>query len=273
MSAPLPPPAPAPLAPLAVTLSGKADLAVEAEARRHAAALGLPFLAREGALKGLLERHARALLVFARDGVRLVDGEGELAFHEGMAHLRMQRLASGEGDTLVRLAGLVPGDSVLDCTLGLGQDARVAALAVGPAGRVLGVEKSLPLYALLAAGLGRAGAFPGACAVEARHADALEFLRAQPAGACDVVLFDPMFDAPKKSQPAFALLRRHAEHAPLTPEALEEARRVARRCVVVKAGRHSAGLSRLGLRPLATSRYADLVWAVVPAHGAPAAPA
>jgi 16S rRNA (guanine1516-N2)-methyltransferase len=252
-------------APLAVTLSGRAEATVEAEARAAAASLGVPFLPRprKGPLHALLGTHAGALLVFSRDAVTLVDSGGQLSFHAGMAHLRMQRLASGEGDTLVRLAGLAPGEAVLDCTLGLGQDALVAARAVGPSGRVVGLEKSLPLFAVLSAGLRRTGAFPDACAVEVHHADADAFLRAQPAGAFDVVLFDPMFDAPKKSQPAFELLRRHAEHAPLAPETLAEARRVARRRVVVKAGRYTPGLQRLGLVPRATSRYADVVWGVL----------
>ncbi len=247
---------------LAVTVSGKAEPAVEAEAREWARSLGAPFLPRKGSLKGMLA-HAQSLLVFSASSVTLVDAEGQLSFHAGMAHLRMQRLATGEGDTLARLAELRPGDTVLDCTLGLGQDALVAARAVGPGGRVVGVERSLPLYAVLSAGLHRAGAFPDSCKVEVHHADAHAFLEALPGGSFDVVLFDPMFEAARKSQPAFELLRRHADHTPLGPETLAEARRVARRRVLVKAARATRALTSHGLTPLTTSRYADLSWGVL----------
>ncbi len=51
------------------------------------------------------------------------------------------------------LAELRAGDTILDCTLGLGQDALVAALVVGPSGRVVALEKSLALYAVVSEGL------------------------------------------------------------------------------------------------------------------------
>lgn len=251
--------------PLAVTTSGQPDEPLVARARAAARAWGLPFVPRrkKQPLGPLLEGVAEAFLVFGRDEVSLWDTHGSFSFHPGMAHLRRKRLDAGEGDTLVRVAQLAPGDHVLDCTLGLGQDALVAARAVGPRGRVLGVEKSLALWAVVDEGLRHYPTGPDACPVETRCADALAVLAAQPDASWDVVLFDPMFDKPKKAQPSFELLRRFAEHAPLTPDVLAEARRVARRWVVVKAGRHGDELARLGLTAEPGSRYTALVWARV----------
>ena len=59
--------------------------------------------------------------------------------------------------------------------------------------------------------------------IEAVRAGHLEFLRAQPSGSFDCVVFDPMFDKPRKAQEAFDVVRRHADYAPLSPEALQEA--------------------------------------------------
>jgi hypothetical protein len=178
-------------------------------------------------------------------------------------------VAEGEPDTFVRVAELRRGDAVLDCTLGLAQDALVASLAVGPEGRVVGVEKSLALYALVSEGLKGYELGPDSCRVEVVHADASEYLRSLPARSFDVVCFDPMFARPQKAQPGFDVLRRFAEHAPLTPEALAEGRRVARRWVVVKGSRYSDDLKKLGLSPEPGSRYTEVAWG----RAAPLAPA
>ncbi len=215
---------------------------------------------REG-ISDWLGSRAEALIIFGHDGVVLWDKEGHHGFHGGMAHLRRRRLAAGEtDDTFVRMTQLRKGDAVLDCTLGLGQDALVASLAVGPTGRVVGVEKSLALYALVSAGLEDYALGPDSCRVEVVHADARDYLRTLPAHCFDVVFFDPMFSRPRKAQPGFDVLRRFADHAPLTPETLEEGRRVARRWVVVKGSKHSDDLKKLGMTPEPGSRYTDVVW-------------
>jgi hypothetical protein len=97
--------------------------------------------------------------------------------------------------------------------------------------------------------------------VEPVVADAGEWLRSCPDQSFDRVLFDPMFGRPRKSQPSFAALRRHADPAPLTAQVLDEARRVARKAVVVKGARYSTDLKKLGLQPLPHTRYADVDWA------------
>jgi 16S rRNA (guanine1516-N2)-methyltransferase len=258
------------LPPLAVTTIDKPAPALVEYARRRAEAWGLPFWVRargagSSSLEAALGTVAEALLVFGREGLTLWDREGRLRFHPGMAHLRLLRLEAGEDDTLVRTAELRTGDRVLDATLGLGQDALVAARAVGPAGRVVGVEKSLALYAVVSEGLRGFEPGPRACAVEAVHAHARDYLGSLPDRSFDVVFFDPMFERPRKAQPAFEVLRRFAEHAPLTPALLAEARRVARRWVVVKGSRYSDDLKKLGLTPEPGSRYAAVVWARLPA--------
>lgn len=152
---------------------------------------------------------------------------------------------------------------MLDCTLGLASDALVAAWAVGSAGRVVGLEKSLALFALVSTGLA-ALECPHSCRIEVRHEDASAFLARQPANSFDMVLFDPMFDRPGRCSPAFEMLRRHAEHAPLEPPILEQAQRVCRRGVLVKLARHSSEWRRLNLTPERGSPYSPIAWARLP---------
>lgn len=265
------PPPPPPRHALAVTTNGKCAEPIAQAAREAARAWGLPYVERrrKAPLWPLLEKVADAFLVFSTEGVTLWDKEGSLHFQLGIAHLRVKRLDAGiQEDTLVRLAAFAPGESVLDCTLGLAQDALVAARAVGPEGRVVGLEKSLALFAVVSEGLRAHEHGPRSCRIEALHADAADFLAAQPAGAFDCVLFDPMFERPGRSQPSFEVLRRFADHASLTPEVLAQARRVARRVVVVKGAKHSRALERLGLTPEPGSRYSPFAWAKVAGLGA-----
>ncbi|GHG96159.1 hypothetical protein GCM10012319_60400 [Comamonas sp. KCTC 72670] len=259
------------LVPLAVTTSTKVDAALVREARAVGARWGVPFLPRRAkeSVAPWLGTKVAALLVVGGDGVTLWDTEGSFGFHAGMAHLRRMRLREGEPDAFVRVAELRAGDAVLDCTLGLAQDAMVASLAVGPTGRVVGLERSQALAAVAGEGLRRYALGEDSGHVEVLHADAREYLKTLAPRSFDVVFFDPMFAKPRKSQPAFDMLRRFAEHAPLTLETLAEARRVARRWVVVKGAKYTDDLRKLGLEDEPGSRFTDVVWGRVGPSAAP----
>jgi hypothetical protein len=96
------------------------------------------------------------------------------------------------------------------------------------------------------------------------HGDALEVLRSMQPGSFDVVTFDPMFSKRAHYEAGFALVRRHAEGAALDGATLAEARRVARRWVVVKAAPQATDLRRLGLEVLPFKRNAELRFGRVP---------
>src|SRR5699024_7308509 len=69
-------------------------------------------------------------------------------FHPNSATYRLKRILKGETDPLVAAAVLQPGDSFLDCTLGLGSDAIIASSTVGELGSVEGIEAD-PIVAFL----------------------------------------------------------------------------------------------------------------------------
>ena len=249
--------------PLAVTVTATTPGRFEAEAQARAAAWGLPFFERalKAPLLPMLEAHADAFFVLGGDGWSLVDAEGSLQFSLGLAHLRIKRLQtqSDQPDQLIQVSGLKAGESVIDCTLGLGADALVCAHVVGSTGRVIGVEASRALALLVETGL---EARPhGALSVV--HSTALEFLRAQADRSADVVFFDPMFTRPKKSSTAFEVLRRYALHQPLDAQTLSEARRVARRQVIIKSGPGDTALRALGVKAAPLTRASTFWWGVV----------
>ncbi|WP_224372645.1 class I SAM-dependent methyltransferase [Hyalangium versicolor] len=236
-------------------------------ARQAAAEVGVPYVERthKQSLASMLADFAHAFIVMEAGAVSLVDDQESLRFSPGLAHLRVKQLDAGvHEDMLLRISGLSEGERVLDCTLGLGADAQVAARLVGPSGALTGLEKSPALYLLARYGLETLPRHPLACPIHVVYADASEYLRTLPNGAFDVVLFDPMFGRPRKSSAAFQALRRHADYAPLTQEMVAEAQRVARRAVVIKGSRYSNDIKKLGLRTEPARPNATVLWARLP---------
>ncbi|MGZ4112572.1 MAG: class I SAM-dependent methyltransferase, partial [Tumebacillaceae bacterium] len=73
-------------------------------------------------------------------------------------------------------------------------------------------------------------------------------LRAQPDRSVDVIYFDPMFRRTVQKSDAIEPLRLLGDDSPLSLEAVEEAKRVARRCIVLKERWYSQEFERLGFR-------------------------
>ncbi len=246
-----------------MTWSAEPSAALIEDARRVAREWTLPLFERPR--KRGLVRHlgvvASVFLVRSGRGWHLIDGEGELGVSPGIAMLRLKRLATGSQmpDLLVRLAALAPGEIVIDATLGLGADARVMASTVGPMGKVIGLEASKPLAVLMAEGLKLEPRWPDSALIDVHHSTAHAFLKSQPSKSADVVVFDPMFERTKASSPAFAELRRFADMTPLDQLTVDEAKRVARRLVLMKSSVPEVFPS-LGLEPLSPTRNAIVFW-------------
>ena len=189
--------------------------------------------------------------------------------HPNMAKLRILALEQGKHDVLVDALQLKLGDRVLDCTCGLGADAIVASCVVGPAGRVRALEAS-PLLALLVE-RGMASCMlddppdlvPAMRRVEVCCADFADYLRCEADNAWDVVYFDPMFTETIADSAGLDLVRCLAEAGGPSPADLGEARRVARRRVVMKDRRPGHALARLGFAKVEESRR--VCYGVLPA--------
>ncbi|MGG6311028.1 class I SAM-dependent methyltransferase [Paenibacillus macerans] len=223
-------------------------------ARELAGLAGAPYVPRNRtALPRLAERHGDGdILVVLEQGARLHrTGQEPMAFHPSMAFVRAKRLFKGESDAMLEAAKAAPGDVIIDGTAGLGSDAMVFAIAAGAQGKVLALEDSLPLWALLHEGLGHyvsgLPAFDEAMRrIETLHAHHLDALRAMPDDSADIVYFDPMFRDPIQESSSISPLRAFANPNRLHPDAVKEACRVARKSVVLKEQRGSGEFDRLG---------------------------
>ena len=136
----------------------------------------------------------------------------------------------------------------------------VAPDTVLAAGDVLLV--AAPTAALLDAAREALGAAaPGTMTADRRD---LDYLRVCPSRRYDVVCFDPFFGEVLAGSAPFAPIRAFGDHGPLLPEALTEARRVARRRVLVKAVRWSDTLAALGITERCDSRTGKVVYGILP---------
>lgn len=188
-------------------------------------------------------------------------------FHPSLATIRMKRLQQGETDTLAMVAEVKAGDVVLDCTAGMASDAIVLSHCVGEEGKVMAIESELIPYVLVREGLKQyksplESLNKAMRRIEMKHGDHLTFLQQQPDKSVDIVYFDPMFRRPLTQSNAINPLRTIANEQPLQRAAIEEARRIARKKIVLKEHRKSDEFERLGFTKL-TGTQSKIAYGVI----------
>jgi 16S rRNA (guanine1516-N2)-methyltransferase len=219
-------------------------------------------------------------LTITRRGVFLTNGTERLSFHPSMALIRLINLRRGGSDRFLEATQLKPGDTLVDATLGLGSDALIGAWAVGDEGRVLAIEQSPILAALIYDGLAHfreiipkaknrekqdawAALARASRQIEVRWGDHSEFLGLIPSNSVDVVYFDPMFRHTCKQSDSIQPLHRWSDHSPLDVMAVLEACRIARHRVVLKERKNSSEFRRLGFDKLLSGQYSPVDYGVI----------
>lgn len=179
------------------------------------------------------------------------EGRHPLFFHPSTATVRIKRLLNGEKDPLLELAGVRSGDRIIDCTAGLGSDAIVFSFAAGSEGAVTALESApIPCF-LLQQGLqiyhsDVPGLNEAMRRIEVLQLDHADYLRTLPAASADIVYFDPMFRKPITESSSIRAIRGLADDRALSEETVSEAKRTARKAVIMKEHRDSAEFERLG---------------------------
>jgi 16S rRNA (guanine1516-N2)-methyltransferase len=78
------------------------------------------------------------------------------------------------------------------------------------------------------------------------HADHLTYLQKMADRSVDIIYFDPMFRSPIHESSAMSPLRELANHEAIQMEAIIEAKRVARKKIIIKEHKDSSEFARLG---------------------------
>ncbi|WP_057764019.1 class I SAM-dependent methyltransferase [Cytobacillus praedii] len=160
-------------------------------------------------------------------------------FHPNSAMFRVKRLMKGEKDPFVDAANLQAGKRLLDCTLGLASDSIVASFIVGKEGKVTGIEGNPYLGYIVKNGLqswvsGNPDMDQAMKSIQVINDLSLSFLKSVPDQSYDCVYFDPMFEEHILESDGIKALSRFAIYEEMTGLVIEEAKRVAKECVVLK---------------------------------------
>ncbi|MGD6845028.1 class I SAM-dependent methyltransferase [Bacillus infantis] len=224
-----------------VTTAGRTTPGMVQEAKEAAAELGVPFHPRKSlSVSSLQEQWRDDCIVYGKNRLELfLYGENSpYFFHPNSAAFRIKRLMRGEPDPFLEAARIEPGDTVADCTLGLASDSIIASYAAGPSGKVTGVEGNPFLAFLAEKGLkswksGVREMDEAMARIEVVSALSLDFLKGMPDQSADIVYFDPMFEEKLLDSDGIKELAKFAIYG-LSEELVEEAKRVARKRIVMK---------------------------------------
>lgn len=258
--------------PIIITTGRKPTEADHARAAFAAQRLGGRVVPRRSeSIAALGEKYGTPVILVARDDTLVLEEANDrLFFHPSLAHVRLKNIRlHGAADHLVTALDLQPGQSVLDCTLGLGADAIVESYAVGEAGQVTALEKS-PLIALVMsyglahyAGENNLDIVAALRRIKVINADYRSYLKELPDKSFDAVYFDPMFRHPMESSAALSPLRQLAEGSPLDWASVREACRVARRRVVMKEAWYSKEFARLGFEEFSGGKWSKVRYGII----------
>jgi len=254
-----------------VTTSYHPSPAEHEQAKRLAQRLQCPFIPRkETSIPKLRRQHQSPdVLVITTKGLRYFpEGAAEpFFFHPSTSQIRIKRMLRGEPDALIETAGAEAGDTILDCTAGLGSDSILFSYAVGEQGRVIAVE-SEPLVALLIEEGLRSyeSGVPELDAamrrIEVVQGDHGPYLKELGDRSVDIVYFDPMFREPIGGSSSISPLREIANDRALSPESVREACRAARKRVLLKEHRDGPEYERLGFRRIERP-YTKIAYGVI----------
>lgn len=205
------------------------------------------------------------LLVWENDSLNAYSAEGCLRFHPGMAAPRAKRWTKGVPETLATAFNLQSGQRVLDCTMGLANDALLASVMVGCAGSVICLEKSPVVYIVTRYGLAHStnGSLQLQAAMRRIRPYLADYRTALPKiadNSVDVVYFDPMFTSLLSHSPGIANLRSVAEKGQPTEDDYAQARRIAKARVVVK---HAKGdMAHIAFDEVIGGRYSSICYGI-----------
>ncbi|MGM9922854.1 MAG: class I SAM-dependent methyltransferase [Bacillus sp. (in: firmicutes)] len=238
-----------------VTTAGRTNEEYIKKAKAAARELHIPYVARrKQSIRSFFQEHDEVVVV-GKEGIQLhhKDGREPYFFHPNLAMVRLKRLLSGKHDAFIEAASLVEGDCFLDCTLGYASDSIVASYAVGDSGRVTGIEVIPVLAYITERGLQSFTDAPQEIIsamrrVQVVNANHYDYLRNLPDKSVDVVYFDPMFEETIGESSAMQILSPFASFLTMTEETLTEAKRVARKKIVLKDHFRSPRFDQFGFR-------------------------
>ncbi|PGF06689.1 protein-L-IsoD(D-D) O-methyltransferase [Bacillus pseudomycoides] len=225
-----------------VTTAGRTNKEMITYAKEVAEELQCSFVVRNDiSVYKLHEQFEQDVLVVGKNRLAIYPkGTEELFFfHPNSAMFRVKRLMRGEHDPFVQAAKLEKGMTVLDCTLGMASDSIVASYVVGEEGAITGLEGNRYMAYIMNKGLkqwctGILEIDEAMRRIRVKKTEHFDFLKRCEDNCYDVVYLDPMFEETVIESDGIRGLKHFALYNDVTDETIAEAKRVARKRVVLK---------------------------------------
>ncbi|HEM2773097.1 TPA: class I SAM-dependent methyltransferase [Streptococcus suis] len=244
-----------------VTTSLRMNQSLVLRAQKIATLLSLDYQERKKRSVQSFLTEADAVLVVYQSQLVLEEKTGQvLFFHPDTAMLRIK---SGR-DPLLELLGKEK-QSIIDCTMGLGSDSIVLASA---GHRVTALESSKLVHFIVSRGLqdfdsGLQEVNRTMKSIQTIWTDSLTYLKGQIDKSVDVIYFDPMFSEEIKESQNLSGLSTLADRSRLTEEIVSEAKRVARKKLIIKAHFRDQVFEEFGfkrhVRPNQKFHYGEII--------------
>ncbi|HEL2048565.1 TPA: class I SAM-dependent methyltransferase [Streptococcus suis] len=244
-----------------VTTSLRMNQSLVLQAQKIATLLSLDYQERKKRSVQSFLTEADAVLVVYQSQLVLEEKTGQvLFFHPDTAMLRIK---SGR-DPLLELLGKEK-QSIIDCTMGLGSDSIVLASA---GHRVTALESSKLVHFIVSRGLqdfdsGLQEVNRAMKSIQTIWTDSLTYLKGQIDKSVDVIYFDPMFSEEIKESQNLSGLSTLANRSRLTEEIVSEAKRVARKKLIIKAHFRDQVFEEFGfkrhVRPNQKFHYGEII--------------
>lgn len=251
---------------IAVTTSQTREHLIEI-AQKISTEIAINYIPRRNlSLESIKNQHNLNHLLIVREDKIIVDEQ--YFFHPGMAVPRIKMLKKGEIDPMIQAMDIGKGDSILDCTLGMANDAIVASFVVGPKGKVIGIESSPIIYTVTKWGLASyhkgsndsQKAMRNIIVINTNYENYLEKL---PEDSVDVIYFDPMFEVPLLRSNGIKGLRTFANYDKITNNVINKALKVARNRVVIKDWKYGHLLEELKVNEIIGGKYSKVKFGVI----------
>ena len=253
-----------------ITTAHNCSFEIEHKAKELAEEFAYKYINRKNYSLSQLKRDVgdREVVVVEDKGLKFV-GQDDLVFffHPNLAKIRITSLLKGFSDRLWKISRVESGHTVLDCTMGLATDSIVFSFLVGEKGKVIALESETVPYLLGREGLrnynsGVAEIDSAMRRISSIHEDHLEYMKSLPDKSFDIVYFDPMFRRPTNTI-ALTPLRSIANNFAIKTEAIIEAKRIARKKVILKERKESGEFERLGFELIVNKKGSSFDYGVI----------
>ena len=216
-----------------VTTSVKTTLELNNKAQKLANELNLKFIKRnKSTIKQLLETTKEVIIVY-KNKLSYFENNSELFFHLDTSALKIK---NNDNEPLIEIIGSEK-QNILDCTMGLAGDSIILSYYEH---KVTALEKNKIIYLIVSNGLKNYISHDEKInsymrRIITHNIDSVKFLKNCPDNSFDIVYFDPMFSHNIEESKNLAGIETLANQDFPTADFLTEAKRVAKKKVIVKA--------------------------------------